>query len=57
MNMTNEQTPEKDGLEGFKDAAKRSEDAGIADESAAYDDAMVPTEGGKPAEDSEAHPS
>lgn len=41
----------------FSDAAKRSQDAGIADESAAYDNAMTPTEGGKPAEDSEAHPS
>lgn len=44
-------------LDTFKDAAKRSQDAGIADESAAYDNAMVPTEGGKPAQDSEAHPS
>jgi len=47
----------KDDVEQFSDAAKRSQDAGIADESAAYDNAMIPTEGGKPAEDSEAHPS
>lgn len=46
-----------DDLEQFEDAANRSQDAGIADESAAYDKAMVPTEDGKPAEDSEAHPS
>jgi hypothetical protein len=52
-----EQEPKTDELNTFKDAAKRSQDAGIADESAAYDNAMVPTEGGKPAEDSEAHPS
>ena len=30
----------KDDVEQFSDAAKRSQDAGIADESAAYDKAM-----------------
>ncbi len=52
-----EQEKPMDALVEYKDAAKKSQDAGIADESAAYDEAMVPTEGGKPAQDSEAHPS
>lgn len=52
-----DQSSKEDEPDTFVDAAKRSQDAGIADESAAYDNAMVPTEGGKPAEDSEAHPS
>lgn len=57
MNIMPDQDQNNADLDPFKDAAKRSQDAGIADESAAYDNAMVPTEGGKPAEDSEAHPS
>jgi len=52
-----DQEPKNDELDTFKDAADRSQEAGIADETAAYDEAMVPTEGGTPAEDSEAHPS
>lgn len=51
----------------MKDAAKRSQDAGIADESAAYqnaatsddntDKAAVPTTGTAAERESEAHPS
>ncbi|WP_375271141.1 hypothetical protein [Sphingomonas sp.] len=54
--MTDQPSKENQS-DSFSDAAKRSQDAGIADESAAYQNATVPTEGGKPAEDSEAHPS
>lgn len=41
----------------FADAASTSIDAGIADETAGYDQAMTPTEGGDAADESEAQPS
>ncbi len=40
----------------FKETAQRSQDANIADESAAYQNAAQPTEGGDERE-SEGHPS
>ena len=54
--MGENDTGERD-VEAFKDAAQKSVNAGIADETAALDEGIVPTEGGKPAQDSEAHPS
>jgi hypothetical protein len=41
----------------FKEAAKRSQDAGIADEAAAYQNASQPTESGDDEKESEGHPS
>jgi hypothetical protein len=40
-----------------EDTASRSVEAGIADETAAYDKAMTPTEGGTAEDESEAQPS
>jgi len=40
-----------------RDTASRSVEAGIADETAAYDKAMTPTEGGTVEDESEAQPS
>ena len=54
--MGENDTGERD-VTAFKDAAQKSVNAGIADETAALDEGIVPTEGGKPAQDSEAHPS
>ena len=42
---------------GMKDTASKSVDAGIADETAAYDEAMTPTEGNAAEDESEAQPS
>lgn len=55
--MMGENDTGKRDMEAFKDAAQKSSDAGIADETAALDEGMVSTESGKPAQDSEAHPS
>lgn len=41
----------------FKETAQRSQDANIADESAAYENASQPTEGGADETESEGHPS
>ncbi len=41
----------------FKEAAERSQEANIADESAAYQNASQPTEGGSDEKESEGHPS
>lgn len=41
----------------FKEAAQRSQEANIADESAAYQNAPSPTEGGVDETESEGHPS
>lgn len=41
----------------FKGTANKSVNAGIADETAAYDKAMTPTEEGDAADESEAQPS
>jgi hypothetical protein len=41
----------------FKETAQRSQDANIADESAAYQNASQPTEGGSDETESEGHPS
>ena len=40
-----------------EDTASRSVEAGIADENAAYDEAMTPTEDGTAEDESEAQPS
>ena len=50
--MADDKTPES-----FNDTADKSTEAGIADETAAYDKAMTPTEGGKAEDESEAQPS
>ncbi|SEL36149.1 hypothetical protein SAMN05216382_1876 [Sphingomonas palmae] len=54
--MSESEQNERD-MDAFKKAAEKSSEAGIADETAALDDAMVPTEDGAAAKDSEAHPS
>ena len=41
----------------FKEAAQRSQEANIADESAAYQNAAQPTEEGSREQESEGHPS
>jgi hypothetical protein len=41
----------------FKEAAERSQDANIADESAAYQNAAQPTEEGAEEQEGESHPS
>jgi len=41
----------------FADVADKSVKAGIADQTAGYDKAMTPTEGGDAADESEAQPS
>lgn len=57
--MTNPDKP----LDAYDDIARRSRDAGIADEAAAYagaidgDDAEAPASAEGPADESEAHPS
>ncbi len=48
--------PENDPAE-MKDTASKSVEAGIADETAAYDKAMTPTEGNAAEDESEAQPS
>lgn len=50
-------TPNEPTPADFKETAERSQEAEIADESAAYDNATQPTEGGPASEESEAHPS
>ncbi|WP_294352141.1 hypothetical protein [uncultured Sphingomonas sp.] len=54
--MTENETSGRD-MDAFKKAAEKSSEAGIADETAALDEAMVPTEEGDAAQDSQAHPS
>ncbi|WP_019515959.1 hypothetical protein [Sphingomonas sp. Mn802worker] len=48
---------DKDELASYNNAAKKTVDAGVADEVAGYDQEIVPTEDGKSAQDSEAHPN
>lgn len=55
--MMGENDSGKRDMDAFKDAAQKSSNAGIADETAALDEGMVPIEDDKPAQDSEAHPS
>ena len=49
--------PAAPDLEEFRDAADASTDAGIADETAAYDEAMMPTEDDDASDEAAAQPS